>query len=282
MIKLENWSGFRDFPIAGHYLEIIQNVNPLSIVGYAADGRVLFREDNVAAGFYIDRRGFVLGPDGRIAAPDPFVRFEITTQGAENVTFFVTDATGGNKSVSADVSDRAARLLGITYGNLGQIDQIALGGRNLQTVQAWGDLGKLVQALIGGVNALQVTERGFTYGASFKSTSALANNATEQVFAAATNVNGCILWAGDLFSALGGAGVACIGLHAHTAAPAAFTDGDVVLKVVSDFATAAGELGRENDLKRAVLIPAGKGLWFLNSGGTAEAAARRNLLYTLL
>jgi len=42
-----------------------------------------------------------------------------------------------------DVSDRAGRLLGIIYGNLGQLDQIAIAGRNVATIDNKGWFGSV-------------------------------------------------------------------------------------------------------------------------------------------
>ena len=49
-----------------------------------------------------------------------------------------------------DVSDRAARLVGIVYGNLGQLDQRSVSGRNLATVE----LDAVQSAAVTGVTGL--------------------------------------------------------------------------------------------------------------------------------
>jgi hypothetical protein len=147
-----------------------------------------------------------------------------------------------------------------------------------------GSLGSLAQQLLGGVNALVTTERGFAYGASAKSSAALASGATEQIFAAASNVNGAIAWSINNVTQGNGAGAATLlSLHAHTGAPAVFTDGDLILLNYSSTATIAGEIGKVAQLNNAVFIPAGKGLWWRNNGATGEGgSSSRCILYTLL
>lgn len=122
---------------------------------------------------------------------------------------------------------------------------------------------------------------GFTYGATFTSAAALASGASEQVFAAAANPNGAIVWEREADSVPTAAGVVRISLHAHTVAPVALGDGDRLLAILINMATAVGNTsyGRLNN--QPVFVPAGKGLWFLNSGGTAEGQSARRVVYTL-
>lgn len=118
-----------------------------------------------------------------------------------------------------------------------------------------------------------------TYGASFDSTTALGAGATEQVFAAAANVNGAVIWSASWSGFNAGAGNAQSGLIAAAAAPGSFTAGDVLMHVM-DHASVAGSVNHTGVLQRPVRIPAGLGLWFRNQ--TAETAGARAVLYTLL
>jgi hypothetical protein len=93
MTKNETFNGVRDFPITGHYFELLSTVNPVDVVLYGANDVVLARESQVTAGYYVDRR-----------AKDRFERIEITTGGNEAVKFFVTDGTGGQKTAPTTVS----------------------------------------------------------------------------------------------------------------------------------------------------------------------------------
>lgn len=145
-----------------------------------------------------------------------------------------------------------------------------------------GTLGAIVQRLIGGVNALVSTQWPYAYGAAFASTTALAALATEQVFSAASNPNGAIVWDCDIDTLATGASSTCISLHAKATAPAAFTDLDVLLSVMNDMVSAVGQGMTHGSLRDAVAVPAGRGLFFLNSGGSTESASRRRLVYTLL
>jgi hypothetical protein len=130
---------------------------------------------------------------------------------------------------------------------------------------------------IGG--AISATPYGFTFGASYKSTTALAANTPETVFTPAANVNGAVLWAADFVTVnAGGAGVAA-GFVAKTSAPATPIDGDVILGGQTFFLGAAPQ-ATTGTLQRPVLIPAGRGLYFIST--PAETTAYRGALYTLL
>lgn len=105
MRKTETFNGIREYPVAGHKLELVNTVNPVDVVLYDGDGNVLAREPQAQGGDYWDRRDKI-----------PFSRFEITTGALEAVTFVVSDAEGGTKRVSADVADRPSRQLGTLNG----------------------------------------------------------------------------------------------------------------------------------------------------------------------
>jgi hypothetical protein len=123
----ETWTGAREFPIVGHYFELLSTVNAVDLVFFDADGRVIAQESAMEEGYFIDRRGLA-----------PFAHFTITTSGAEAVKFIVTDGFSGNRSVPADITDRAARLLGIVYGSLGQLAQVLVNAVNYLRVQVQG------------------------------------------------------------------------------------------------------------------------------------------------
>jgi hypothetical protein len=124
-------------------------------------------------------------------------------------------------------------------------------------------------------------EIGFFYGASFASQAALASGANEQIFAAASNPNGCILWDCDISTSAVAVGTTTISLHAHTGAPAAIGDGNIMHMVGITMSTAVGINTVNGQMIRPRFIGAGKGLWFLNSSGVAEGVGKRRALYTL-
>lgn len=125
-------------------------------------------------------------------------------------------------------------------------------------------------------------EVGILFGSNFQSAANLAAGATEQIFSAAANANGAVIWEAEIDSlpSLAGTGT-IVSLHTHTAAPAAFTDGQAHLQVIVNLATAVGQDAAGRQLARARFIPAGRGAWFYNNGGGAEGAGRRRCLYTL-
>lgn len=144
-----------------------------------------------------------------------------------------------------------------------------------------GTLGALAQAIIGGANALVTTERGFTYGAAFSSTSNLAAGANEVALAPASNTNGVIVWDVEIFSFLA-TGTAQVALLAKSSAPASMTDSDVLLQFSWSAITAAGVPAQHVQNKRAVFVAAGKGLYFRSGASGAETVAYRKILYTVL
>lgn len=93
MNKNETFNGLRDFPVEGHYFELLATVNPVDVTLYGEGDVVLASEKQITAGYYVDRRQM-----------EPFKRFEITTGGLEAVKWFVTDGTGGQKTAPTTVS----------------------------------------------------------------------------------------------------------------------------------------------------------------------------------
>ena len=117
----ETFNGLREFPVAGHYFELLSTVNAVDVVLYGKGDVVLARLLQISQGVYHDRRSANL---------EPFQRVEVTTGANEAVKFFVGDGVTSNRSALTDVSDKAARLLGIVYGTLGQVRQLLIGGIN--------------------------------------------------------------------------------------------------------------------------------------------------------
>ena len=130
-------------------------------------------------------------------------------------------------------------------------------------------------AVSGSVNAINY---GQPYGASYKSVTALAANTPEIVFTPAANANGAILWSAQ-FVNNNAAGNPQAGYVAKNAAPATIIDGDIILGAHLTVSIGAGG-GTAGTLQNAVLIPAGKGLYFIATA--AESTAMRAALYTLL
>lgn len=114
------------------------------------------------------------------------------------------------------------------------------------------------------------------FGSSYKSSSAIAANAPETVFAPGANVNGAYLWSAS-FAQITASGPQA-GYVAKTSAPASAIDGDVVCGIDS-VASATNNLfcGR---LSQPVFIPPGRGLYFIS--GVLETWGYRAALFTLL
>lgn len=129
-------------------------------------------------------------------------------------------------------------------------------------------------ALTGTINAAPY---GMSYGASYKSTSALVANTGDVVFSPGANVNGAVIWAaGFLHQETVAAGISLV---AKASAPASIVDGDVLLQT-QNFTNAASnfECGA---LPNPVFVAAGKGAYFI-AAAASNTAALRSALYTLL
>jgi hypothetical protein len=283
----ETFNGLREFPVAGKYFELISTVNPVDVTIYGKGDVVLARLLQIEEGVFHDRT--------RIDNLEPFQRIEVSTGALEAVKFFIGDGVTSNRSALSDVSDRAARLLGIVYGTLGQAVQELLNGQNALVVACKGTLGTLVQeslnavntlvvackgtlgtlaqVAIGGINALQMTERGYVPGAMYSAITTAAINTSTQIFAPGSNTNGAILWFASLDYSAAGAGDE--NMLTKASAPANASDGNLLLCTRLN---AAGTLHVQRE--RPVFIAAGLGLYRFNN--TAEASCTAAAHYTLL
>lgn len=127
---------------------------------------------------------------------------------------------------------------------------------------------------------LTVAETGTLYGASYKSTTLMAANTPDTVFAPASNVNGAIVWNAQFITQ--NATTYGAGYLAKTAAPASITDGDLILSTEHAALIGANQACGAT-LPRPVKIAAGKGLYFLSTSAEVGAGlALRSVLYTLL
>lgn len=116
------------------------------------------------------------------------------------------------------------------------------------------------------------------YGSAWKSNAVQAANTAVEVFSAAANARGAIIWLASLCSH-NSAGWSVPVMIAKAGVPANVTDGDVLL------AGPLAVLGTSSytahaKLERSVFVPAGRGLYFINT--TADNAGLRHVIYDLL
>lgn len=102
----ETFNGTRNFQMPGRFLALLNVQNPVDVTVYGPGDVVLERELAVETGYFVDHRD-----EKRF--PHPFQRIEITTGANEAVKFLVTSGGAGSYSLAANITDRAARLLGI-------------------------------------------------------------------------------------------------------------------------------------------------------------------------
>lgn len=240
----QTFNGKAQWIVAGGYFKLLETVNPVTVELFLQGQRVLYAA--AAEGGFYNRT--------------TFDRVEITTGANEAVAWFYGPQEGGQDRFSGsvsvtgqvDVSDRAARLLGVGYGNLGA----------------------LAQAAIGGVNAAQVSDRGYVYGASYSAKGNAGANTAVAIVAPGSNVNGVIVWSASLRHYAGGAVFGA--LLAKTSAPASVTDGDALL-------SGMGNNGASNpggQLERAVFVPAGKGIYEIFDAAQTDRLTQ--MKYTIL
>lgn len=148
-------------------------------------------------------------------------------------------------------------------------------------VKVEGTLGVLAQESIGGVDTLEVRERGFAYGASFGSTAFLAANTPETVIAPGTNTGGVIVWSAGMRGMNSAATNITSSLLAKASAPANFNDGAVLLIPDNYFELASTRMATAGKLVRPVFLAAGLGLYFI-SGALETQLVHRHVLYTVL
>lgn len=174
-----------------------------------------------------------------------FDRISITSSAAQTISFFITKGEGDYDRFVGNVS-----LLGAV-----SLDATALA-------------------------AILNRNQGFTYGAAFRSTANVAANTAETVFTAAANVNGAIIHSIQMI-ALNGSGAHQPTFLAKSTAPANVSDGEPILspdflQQISGIVTAGASL------KNAVKVPAGKGLFYINSAAESAGYSSRSVLYTFL
>jgi hypothetical protein len=121
------------------------------------------------------------------------------------------------------------------------------------------------------------TDQGYIAGATFASTTVLGASATEQVFAAASNTNGAIIWNYGNW-ANGAAGVIQTSLVAKATAPTTVIDGTVIDMCSGVSGGVTAPIGPQRAPRR---IASGLGLFFVNSTN-AQTNGNRFCAYTLL
>jgi len=127
-------------------------------------------------------------------------------------------------------------------------------------------------------SSLVVKEAGNAYGASYKSTTALAANTPETIVAAGSNVNGVTIWHASTYSRDVTAQQSGVFI-AKATAPATVIDGDVLCGSTAG-SEGAGFFCGGGMIDRPLIVPAGKGLFYIST--TAMGQCQRMMLYTIL
>jgi hypothetical protein len=121
---------------------------------------------------------------------------------------------------------------------------------------------------------MAAVEQGHDYSSVFISnTNLIGASPSVQIFSAAQNENGAILWRGNVYTQA--AAQHGLWLGARATVPATIFDGDTVWNFF-------GQSQYVNELfARPLRIRAGLGLWFVNAGAD-ETVTTKNILYSLL
>ena len=125
---------------------------------------------------------------------------------------------------------------------------------------------------------VDVNEKGAAWGVSYKSTTAMAVNTPDNIFAAASNTGGGTLWSVSTCANFSGAALVGISYLMKATAPANAIDGDVLLSTVGWALNGAGSF-QWTQLPRALRFASGKRLDYIASA--TEFASIRTALYTL-
>lgn len=116
------------------------------------------------------------------------------------------------------------------------------------------------------------------YGSSWKSNATQAANTAVEVFSAAANARGAIVWMASLCSH-NSSGWSVPVMLVKAGVPVSVTDGDILLAGPLAMLAASSYTSHAR-LDRPVFVPAGRGLYFINT--TADNAGLRHVLYDLL
>jgi hypothetical protein len=138
-------------------------------------------------------------------------------------------------------------------------------------------------SIVGSVATTTTDTPSAAPGASFIANAGLASNAPEVVILPAANLNGLIVHSASIWTAhVTAASTSQTALIAKTSAPANGADGEMICFAGVYCQTAAGILSAGAQREKAYRVAAGKGLYFYQSGGATEHAAKRSCAYTLL
>jgi len=200
-----------------------------------------------------------------------------TTNGGNAIVHF-QDVSLGNTSAPFFVSPGFIANVGFTQLLIENAAQTGKRMRIFYGVDIDFQAGVNASIAIGGTvsvgNNVQIAN---SYTQSYKSSTALAANTPEQVFSAAANVNGAVV---SRLQAVTGTAVTypLIAFIAKATAPANILDGDVIAQQDFYFSASGPVLSLKSETE--IIIPAGKGLYFLSN--VAETFALRLALYRFL
>lgn len=118
------------------------------------------------------------------------------------------------------------------------------------------------------------------YGSNYKSSTPMAANTADQVFSAASNVNGADVWFAEFSTGNANAagGSFAVGYVAKATAPATALDGTPILFPTQN-PPVSGSSHSAGVLCRPIFVPAGLGLYYISA--IAEVTSIRKVLYTL-
>lgn len=192
----------------------------------------------------------------------------------------ITEVDQVGRGYSESMEDGAFDSWAVTSSVTQNVNIVTrVGSKNSYDTPPVGDVSIVGSVTIGNPDA---QKRYDTYGASWKSNATLTANVPETIVSPAANTNGLILWVAT-FCERQTTTSNISAMLAKSSAPVNVYDGDVV--VASTAMMAMGGLNitlNEGRLLRPILIPPGKGLYYVTSGVQDGASLGRSVLYTLL
>ena len=209
---------------------------------------------------------------------------------AGDFLYFDTDPTASNGVATLELNKRSGLAVAPFYVQPGfaiaspfkgiTLTYALQPGKRLRVMWATG--ARVVPtntATINIASTVAVNEQGFAYASSYKSNVTLAAATPENVIAAASNLNGYVVWSGFLSSPCG-AGAGLVSLVAKATAPASWLDGDVVHMGTQHTGTNVSSVG--SIMSRAVRVTSGKRLDRIAVALESGAVTGAECKYTIL
>jgi hypothetical protein len=192
----------------------------------------------------------------------------LVSNGVVTLQFNVQQDAGGAKFYA-----QPAAWWNTTFKQLA-LSWAAQPGKSIRLIYSTGDRAGLAASIVQTL----VTDSGINYGVSFRSSAALPVITPENVWAAASNVNGVSVWQAEGLN-FNTTGMALMTFLCKATPPSVLSDGVIVAQSTS-LNNFTANFSATAQMQRATNIPAGlRGDWIVGVNG--DVTGFRSVLYTL-